>query len=286
MTVNTHIELLFKETAFKEEIINRLKVVTSGYAERLRFIDERRKQGDKCSASGVLIPLEFAPNLGEWTIIFTKRSDYVQQPGDLCFPGGGMGHKTDRLLRFLVNRGIVSAWRRSLKRLAGFPTLEKKAISLILATALRESWEEMRLPPWKVEFLGSLPAYSLVHFTKSIFPVVGLIKGRWRIKSNWEVEKVIPVPIRSFFDSANYIRYLLDMPVNPSEIVNSGGYDAPAFVVPDSGDEDILWGATYSIMMDFFKLALGIPISNFQGSRTIERTLPAHYYTGRARREA
>ena len=164
--------------------------------------------------------------------------------------------------------------------------MEKKAISLILATALRESWEEMRLPPWKVEFLGSLPAYSLLQFTKSIFPVVGLIKDRWSIKPNWEVEKVITVPVRAFFDSTNYVRYLLGMPVNPGEIGNSGGYDAPAFVVPDSGDEDILWGATYSIVMDFFKLALGMPISNFQGSRIVERALPIHYYTGKKRLRA
>jgi len=284
--MNKNIELLFKEKGFKEHIIDRLKTVSSGYAERLSLIDEKRNQGEKYSASGVLIPLEFARNLGEWTMIFNKRSDYVQQPGDLCFPGGGMGHKVDRVLRFLLNRRVFSAWRMAFKRLRVFPSVERKAISLILATALRESWEEMRLPPWKVEFLGILPVYSLLHFTKSIFPVVGLIKGKWRIRSNWEVEKVIPVPIRSFFNSTNYVRYLIEMPVRSDESVNSGGYDAPAFVVPNSRDDDILWGATYSIMMDFFNLALGFPVANFQGTRVVERTLPAHYYTGKKRRKA
>jgi hypothetical protein len=100
------------------------------------------------------------------------------------------------------------------------------------------------------------------------------------------VEKVIPVPVRSFFDSRNYVRYMLGAPAHPNEFENNGGYDAPAFSVPDSGDEDILWGATYSIVMDFLKLALGFPMANVQGERIVRRTLPDHYYTGRARLKA
>lgn len=277
-------ELFFKEKEFKDHVLDRLKTVTSDYARKLGFIDEKRKKGERYSASGVLIPLKFNRHLGEWEMILNKRSDYVQQPGDLCFPGGGMGQRLDSFLRFLLNRGIFSIRQKTQERLRSFPPSERKAVSLILATALRESWEEMRLPPWKVEFLGILPAYSLMHFTKSIFPVVGLIKREWRVRMNWEVEKVIRVPIHSFFDSSNYVRYVLGAPDGPDSSGNGGGYDAPAFMVPGSGDEDILWGATFAIAMDFLNLILDLTGTGFRSDRIVQRTLPKHYYTGRKRR--
>ena len=84
MIMNKNIEIFFEENAFKGHIIHRLQAVTSGYAERLSLIDKRRSQGEKTSASGVLIPLKFDHELGEWTIILNRRSDFVQQPGDLC----------------------------------------------------------------------------------------------------------------------------------------------------------------------------------------------------------
>lgn len=277
-------KLFFKEKEFKEKLIKRLKSVTPGYAERLSLIDARRKEGEKYSASGVLIPLEFDRQLGEWLMVLTKRSDYVQQPGDLCFPGGGMGQRADRFLRFFLNRGIFLTRGMALKRLRKFSSSERKAISLILATALRESWEEMRLSPRKVEFMGILPVYSLLHFTKSIFPIVGQVRGQWRARPNWEVEKIIRVPVRAFFDSSNYVRYLLKLPDPPGTSGNRHGYDAPAFVVPESADEDILWGATYSIAMDFLNLTLGFSRTGSAGYRVIEKTLPDHYYTGRKER--
>jgi hypothetical protein len=110
-----------------------------------------------------------------------------------------------------------------------------------------------------------------------------LIHGKWKGRPNWEVEKIIRVPINAFFDSSNYARYILSSPGLPGNSGSKGGYDAPAFIVPGSRDEDVLWGATYSIAMDFLRLIPGFTGTNSPGHKIIERSLPEHYYTGRRR---
>jgi len=77
-------------------------------------------------------------------------------------------------------------------------------ITLFLANAVRESWEEIRLSPFNIRFLGPLPSYSLHLFTRTIFPVVCLVEKKWKFHPNREVEKMVEIPLQSFYNEDNY----------------------------------------------------------------------------------
>jgi len=131
-------------------------------------------------------------------LVLNKRSLRVRQPGDLCFPGGSMAPLIDPCLAPLFSLPFSSLgrwpywknWRQSHRRPA-------KSMSILWATGLRESLEEMRLNPFGVRFLGPLPPRSLVMFKRTIYPMVGWINRQKRFFPNWEVEKVVRLPLKS-----------------------------------------------------------------------------------------
>jgi len=83
-------------------------------------------------------------------------------------------------------------------------------MTLFLANALRESWEEIRLSPFNIQFLGPLPCHSLILFRRTIFPLVGLVKKEPSYRTNREVERIVEIPIKSFFQADNYAHYLIE----------------------------------------------------------------------------
>jgi hypothetical protein len=129
-----------------------------------------------------------------------------------------------------------------------------RRLSRFFATALREGFEEMRLLPWGIDFLGPLPEQSLVMFRRRIFPFAIWISRQRRFLPNWEVEKVLYLPLADLLDGANYARYRLriDIP-NPDE-----GFEPiremPCFLHQRNGDRELLWGATYRIVETFLHL--------------------------------
>ena len=134
-------------------------------------------------------------------------------------------------------------WRRERPRQAGW-------LRLLLATGLRESVEEMRLNPFGVTFLGPLPAQSLIMFNRVIYPMVVWVSDQKRFYPNWEVEKIVYIPVCDLFDPAKYARYCL-------QIQNSSAGDTvntfPCFRHQRAGEAEILWGATYRITVGFLK---------------------------------
>ena len=135
-------------------------------------------------------------------LILNKRSMKVRQPGDLCCPGGsvspGIDYKLAQLL-FLPGTPIrrwrfLGQWRR--KRPA-----EADYLGLLLATGLRESFEEMRLNPFGVRFLGPLPPAELVMFRRKIYPLVCWVARQKKFTANWEVDKIVSIPL--------FVNYLL-----------------------------------------------------------------------------
>jgi len=95
-------------------------------------------------------------------VVFNKRSLRVRQPGDLCFPGGRVAPRLDFFLSKVLKSPLspLARWRfwpqwRDHRR------EQAKRLSLLLATSLRESVEEMRLNPFGVTFLGPMPSEDL-----------------------------------------------------------------------------------------------------------------------------
>ncbi len=278
-------EVVRDPEAFRNLMVRRLKGAEKEFSEKMCMVREDRSEGKRTLASGVLVPLEFDRGAGEYAVILNKRSDRVQQAGDLCFPGGHVDPGKDRLLARLLTWGLFPSSRagafRSLMKNAG--PEEKDAVRFILAVALRESWEEMRLRPWNVEYLGTLPTHQLMNYPRIIFPVVGRIRGGWRARPNWEVEKVIRLPVRAFFDPGNHLSYRLNLPGPVREKFGMDHWELPGLAVQSGGQEEILWGATFRILLHFMERVLDLDWEGIRPSRMVERDMPDHYFQGRPR---
>ena len=269
---------------FKGLVATSLEDSGADFVEQMQFIRRERQKQKQWSASGVLILLEVDSRENEVIILLNKRSSYVQQPGDLCCPGGGSDRHWDKLLaRLLSWRMMPFSPSKPFSKLFQLPKNERDIFLFLFANVLRESWEEMRLPPWKVDYLGCLPTYMMMNFSGIIFPVVGMTRSAWRPQPNWEVERIVRLPLRLFFDTDNYAlcRVYSETPANQRWGVDDMAL--PCLVFSDNGSEEILWGATFRILMGFVSSVFKFPVDQIHPTREVNKTLPSYYYTGKKR---
>jgi len=277
-------ELLRDPVLFRDQAGKRLGAPQTEFVEQMDFIREKRAQGKKWSASGVLVPLEFDSDRGEQVVVLNKRSSHVQQPGDLCFPGGRADRKPDKLLARFLSLGVLPSTRTEFFRLLLHAEKRVRDIHLFLfASSLRESWEEMRLKPWNVDYLGALPTHALPNFSRIMFPLAGRIRRRWRPRPNWEVGKIIRLPLRAFYQPENYALCEMILPAAGREKFGVDSWEVPCLVIPDGETEEVLWGATFRILLTFIERTLELPVSRINPVRRLSRQLPEHYYSGRSR---
>ncbi len=211
-------------------------------------------------------------------LLLNKRSQQVLQPGDLCCPGGGIEPK-DRLLS-LALRWPNSPLRKwpGWKRWKRQPAKSADGLSLLLATALRESWEEMRLNPLKVAFMGPLPVQKLVMFKREIYPLVGWVPHGQALVPNWEVERIVHLPLRRLLQNRYYARYRLTF--DTGREVSRRNEDFPCFIHHGRNGKEILWGATFRITMDFLNLVFGFAMPDLNNAPVIHRRLDEVYLNG------
>jgi 8-oxo-dGTP pyrophosphatase MutT (NUDIX family) len=144
-------------------------------------------------------------------ILFTKKSEAVpHHKGQFSFPGG---------------------------------ICEERDASRV-ETALREAWEEVRIPAESVEVLGLLDDTATRATPFVITPVVGIIRGPVEFKPDGrEIERVIEVPLD----------LLRDPSIFRTEIWERGGEPHPVHFYQVSV-EDVVWGATARILKQFLEL--------------------------------
>ncbi len=109
-----------------------------------------------------------------------------------------------------------------------------------LHTALRESHEEIDLPPEKVEVLGGLPVRA-TRFLTPVAPFVGLVDKSVPLVANPdELDAVFKVPVRFFLDTSNLTKSRFTGP----------GYSMkmPCYIY----DDFRIWGFTLGVLADFF----------------------------------
>jgi 8-oxo-dGTP pyrophosphatase MutT (NUDIX family) len=239
--------------------------------------------GDFDASSAVLFligQLRAGAGAPEPCLVLNKRSRLVKQPGDLCCPGGGISRRWDPVLaRTLGLPGMplrrwphYRAWRDG----AG-----DRRLPLMLAAALREAFEEMRLNPLATTFLGLLPPQPLYLRGRAIRPAVSWLRRPQTFRPNWEVDKIVVVPLRTLLDPSNHARVLVHFAPGfdpgPSRPVR----EFPCVLLRDGDGEEILWGATWRIISRFLSLVFGFvepPLDTLPGR---ELTLDEAYLSGR-----
>ena len=239
------------------------------YRTRETLFQQRPEEEKRISAVMFLIG-EAAD--GEASVILTKRSSVVSQPGDLCSPGGRISPRIDPVLARLLTLPATPLTRwRYWRELRSTSREEAARLALVSATALRESWEEIRLKPPAVRILGPLRPQRLITFNKTIFPVCGAIRSTAGLKPNAEVERILSIPLRALLDSRNYAAYQLTLP---------GGEVKTriCFVHSEGERQEILWGATLSITHTFLARVAAFEAPPLASLPVVEREIEENYF--------
>jgi 8-oxo-dGTP pyrophosphatase MutT (NUDIX family) len=275
--------LFTDRTEFPARIIVKLGTRHCDFQETFCRINDDALTNQHRRAAGVLLPLLFreASSGGKGQFIFQliKRSSLVPQPGDLSLPGGMLHPVLDRLLRPILIHGpfpILRGKARAYARQQQAPAF--RFITLFLTNALRESWEEIRLSPASVLFLGPLPTYSLTIFRRTIFPLVGFVINPGPPRPNREVEKIVEIPLSSFFREDLFGCYRIDA----SDSTGHRSLQYPCMIHRDSdGTEEVLWGATFHIIISFLEIVMDYRLPEWRNGPFIAKSLRSDYLTGR-----
>lgn len=137
---------------------------------RTRLIQEppgSMEDPDRAPAA-VIVP--FFQRNGEWHLLFTHRSENLQHhSNEISFPGGTMEPQDPDLL----------------------------------ATALRELFEEVAVPAERVEIIGRLKVWRTISSFFLVVPYVGLLQLDTTFQANpLEVSELLEVPLKELQDPA------------------------------------------------------------------------------------
>jgi len=114
-------------------------------------------------------------------------------------------------------------------------------------TALREAWEEIRLPADAVEVLGLLDDTETRATQFVITPVFGIVTRPVAFQPDGrEIERVIEVPLETLRDPAIF----------RTELWERGGEEHQVHFY-DVSVEDVIWGATARILKQFLDIVDG-----------------------------
>lgn len=143
-------------------------------------------------------------------LMLTKRTEVVEHhKGQISFPGGG----------------------------------EEPGDADLLATALRETYEELGLEPEAVEVWGRLDELETVVSGFAITPYVGFVAHLGTLRPNPnEIDEIIVVPLSVFLDPAK---------VRSEHVVHEG--QARELLFYDTGTH-VVWGATARIIHGMVRL--------------------------------
>lgn len=162
--------------------------------------------GNGYKPAAVLIPVQERQD-GDY-LVLTKRADHLRtHKGQIAFPGGR------------IDAGDAD----------------------VIATALRESQEEIGLDPGCVNVLGRLDEFT-AGYGLAVTPVVGVIPAHCRFRLDpAETTAVASVPIQTLMQSPNFTM---------NDYLSPGGHPSYHFYV--NGWD--VWGVTARIIVQFLEL--------------------------------
>lgn len=159
--------------------------------------------------AAVLVPLVSVH--GEWKLLFTRRSDdLVDHKGEVSFPGGAV----------------------------------EQSDKDFVATAIRETWEEIGVPGDKIQIIGSMHAFHTVsgYYLK---PIIGVLDWPVIFKNNPnEVARVFCIPLGWLTDQNNWHEI-------PRALQNG---DIIPIIHYDLYDGEQVWGITARITRELLQI--------------------------------
>ncbi len=176
--------------------------------ERLRTSPGRDLPPHPYRRAAVLVPVLVQDGVPH--LLLTKRTEVVEHhKGQISFPGGG----------------------------------EEPGDADLLATALRETYEELGLEPEAVEVWGRLDELETVVSGFAITPYVGFVAHLGTLRPNPnEIDEIIVVPLSVFLDPDR---------VRSEHVVHEGR--ARELLFYDTGTH-VVWGATARIIDGMVRL--------------------------------
>ncbi|MEO5374881.1 MAG: CoA pyrophosphatase [Alphaproteobacteria bacterium] len=171
--------------------------------------DGPHRPGGSRMPAAVLVPLVDRPD--GFTVLMTRRTEHLaHHGGQICFPGGRVEPE------------------------------DPDAV----ATALRETEEEIGLSPSLVDLIGTLDDYeTITGFI--VTPVVGVVRPPFVLTPDpFEVADVFEVPLTFVLDPANHRRLPPPIP-----------YDGPprtTYAMPYGNYH--IWGATAGMLVNLFRI--------------------------------
>ncbi|HUR71137.1 MAG TPA: CoA pyrophosphatase [Candidatus Limnocylindrales bacterium] len=167
-------------------------------------------RGDGLKPAAVLIPIQERAD-GDYVVLTKRGDDMPTHKGQIAFPGGRV-HVGDADL---------------------------------IATALRESQEEIGVDPEHVRVLGRLDEFT-AGYGIVVTPVVGVIPSQYDFRLDpAETSAVASVPIRSLMAPGTYVK---------NAHLSPGGHPSYHFYINNGWD---VWGVTARILVQFLELAYG-----------------------------
>jgi 8-oxo-dGTP pyrophosphatase MutT (NUDIX family) len=148
----------------------------------------------------------------EYSVLFTKRTEHLNHHrGEISFPGGVCQPEDGDTLR----------------------------------AALRETEEEVGIPPAQVRVLGVLDDFYSIH-GYLVTPYVGVVAAEYPLRPNPdEIERLIEVPLA----------HLLRPEIFRAEDWSWKGRSQPVYFYTYGNDE--IWGLTAAILKQFLDLVYG-----------------------------
>ncbi|MGB1383589.1 MAG: NUDIX hydrolase [Porticoccaceae bacterium] len=176
--------------------------------QRLKHYTDNYVITDQDSKAAVLLLLHGNPN--DPLIILTRRATHLKShAGEVAFPGG----------------------------------MKESYDSDLLATALRETEEEIGLPSRAVNILGRLPADSPRTNNVRVAPFMGWVDSPYSLNPNpSEIEAVFHLPLRFLLDIKHYQYFYL----------GEGKIQLPYVMYEDYK----IWGFTLKVMVDMLNTLL------------------------------
>jgi 8-oxo-dGTP pyrophosphatase MutT (NUDIX family) len=206
--------LTMQDAILKESIRKSLAMELPGESAQLRMAPDHRRPLDfytnelpKASIAAVMLLLFRSPADGELSTLLIKRPETGIHASQIALPGGRVEPEDPDLI----------------------------------ATALRETREEISVDPSEIDVLGKLSPVYIPPSRFLVTPVVGWYSGHFNfIRAENEVSDLFIIPIKSFIDRE--LRFVAEFRMHTGQLTQ-----APAYKL---GNES-MWGATAMMFSEF-----------------------------------